>query len=410
MRGLTGRGFVVLTASVIAVGVLSAAAATAPSGEPGISPDTQFTPVVASVLTDPVPVKASDGNYHLGYELILTNAAAFDVVLDTFEVRDARSKRVVLSLTREDLELFMNPISVPRDGERREPLIPSSAASIVWLDVVAPHRTDIPRTVDHRVTGVIKAGGEELPFESVVLPLPVSRDRPVVLGPPVAPGKWLVSEGCCANVSHHRNGLVAVDGALAVAQRFAIDFYLVDEENRTWIGDPTDLHSYLSYGQSAIAAANGTVVVAFDGLADQPPPGPPPSRPITETVGNHVIVKVSDDTYLLYAHLKPGTIEVEVGDRLRRGDEIGEIGSTGNSSTPHLHFQVLTTPTFFPTDSTPFVFDRFNLVGYLTERIWDDDIGLQPTGTLPIVPADDPTRRTRVMPLDWDVIIFPDSR
>jgi hypothetical protein len=277
----------------------------------------------------------------------------------------------------------------------------------VWLDVVAPHRTDISRTVDHRVTGVIKAGGEALPFESVVLPLPVSRDHPVVLGPPVAPGKWLVSEGCCANVSHHRNGLVAVDGALAVAQRFAIDFYLIDEENRTWIGDPTELQSYLSYEQEAIAATRGTVVVAFDGLIDQPPPGPPPSRPITETVGNHVIVKVSDDIYLLYAHLKPGTIEVEVGDRLRRGDEIGEIGSTGNSSTPHLHFQVLTTPTFFPTDSTPFVFDRFDLVGYLTERIWDDDIGLQPTGTLPIAPADEPTRRSRVLPLDWDVIVFP---
>src|SRR5262249_3274509 len=178
-------------------------------------------------------------------------------------------------------------------------------------------------------------------------------------------------------------------------------------QNRTWIGDPTNLRSYLSYEQPTIAAADGTVVVAFDGLAaDQPPPEPPPIPPIAETVGNHVIVEVSAGVFLLYAHLKPGTIEVRVGERVRRGQQLGLIGSTGNSTTPHLHFQVLTTPTFFPTDSPPFVFERFEVVGYETERIWDDNLGLQPSGTLPIAPAAHPTQRQRAMPLDRDVIVF----
>jgi hypothetical protein len=76
----------------------------------------------------------------------------------------------------------------------------------------------------------------------------------------------------------------------------------------------------------------------------------------------------------------------------------------------HLHFQVITTPTFFPTDSPPFRFNRFDLVGQVTERIWDDNIVLQPTGLLPFAPAGPPGRRRREMPLDRNVVSFPAAR
>jgi hypothetical protein len=71
-----------------------------------------------------------------------------------------------------------------------------------------------------------------------------------------------------------------------------------------------------------------------------------------------------------------------------------------------LHFQVLTTPTFFPADSPPFVFRGFDLVGKVTERIWDDNLGLQPTGTLPFADAVNPGPRRNEMPLDRDVVVF----
>jgi hypothetical protein len=67
----------------------------------------------------------------------------------------------------------------------------------------------------------------------------------------------------------------------------------------------------------------------------------------------------------------------------------------------------MTTRTFFPTDSPPYVFSRFTLLGQVTQRIWDDNLGLQPTGTLPFTPASRPTTRLRQMPLDRNVISFP---
>jgi hypothetical protein len=65
---------------------------------------------------------------------------------------------------------------------------------------------------------------------------------------------------------------------------------------------------------------------------------------------------------------------------------------------------VLTEPTFFPSDSPHFVFDRFALAGQVTQRIWDDVIGLQRGGTMPFEAASPGGARTNEMPLDRNVV------
>jgi murein DD-endopeptidase MepM/ murein hydrolase activator NlpD len=61
--------------------------------------------------------------------------------------------------------------------------------------------------------------------------------------------------------------------------------------------------------------------------------------------GNHVVVKHADGRYTLYAHLS--AITASVGQSVKAGQQIGNVGSTGNSSGPHLHFEVRTHPTNF---------------------------------------------------------------
>ena len=117
-----------------------------------------------------------------------------------------------------------------------------------------------------------------------------------------------------------------------------------------------------------------------------------------------MIVQFGPGQYLLYAHMDPKSVKVKVGDQVEKGQQLGLIGTSGNSTVPHLHFQVLTQPTFFPSDSTPFVFDKFALAGRVTQRIWDDIIALQPTGTMPFEAADPGGDRTDEMPLDRDVV------
>ena len=275
-----------------------------------------------------------------------------------------------------------------------------------------PAKAKRPARLDHVVTGVVQAEGGKGPAATGVLP-PVRTDRsaPVVLGPPVGGGgTWFASDGCCTNYTHHRWGMVSVNGQLLVPQRFGIDWYALDDQHRSWVGDPSKLTSYLTYGRPVIAAADGVVVAAKDGFPEIMSAGQtPPPLPIEETVGNHVILRVAAGVYLLNAHMQPGSLRVLPGQPVRRGDVLGLVGSSGFSSTPHLHFDVLTRPTFFPADSRPFVFDRFQLVGQITERIWDDDLGRQPTPVLPFAPAPNPGARRDEMPLDRNVIVFPNA-
>jgi murein DD-endopeptidase MepM/ murein hydrolase activator NlpD len=85
--------------------------------------------------------------------------------------------------------------------------------------------------------------------------------------------------------------------------------------------------------------------------------------------GNSVIEDVGSGRYVAYGHLKPGTIPawVRKGTRLRTGDLIGRLGSSGNSDAPHLHFQVMDGPSFLDATGLPFVFDSQLLEGRVSE-------------------------------------------
>ncbi|MFE1378647.1 M23 family metallopeptidase [Streptomyces sp. NPDC058740] len=386
-----------LAAAVLAAGMLTAstapgygAAATTPTPTPG----PRFTPLTAAVMTEPAPFRATDGRTHLSYELLTTNAlpSSARVRLDRVEVQDARTHRVVGSLSGQELADAANPVGDPLPGAdgytpappgRTPTVIPGSQQWVVWLDLTLDHGQRVPKVLEHHLSGAVLTTSGSSPFEETVRITPTDRTAPLDLDPPVRPGTWYSSESCCGN-THHRRGLAPIDGGFYVPQRFAIDWYKVGERGQTWEGDPARLTSYL----------------------DNTPPVTPPVPPIEQTVGNHVTVEVAPGRYLLYAHLEPGSLRVREGDHVEPGRILGRIGNSGNSTTPHLHFQVMTTPEFFPTDSPPFTFREFRVAGQVEPRIWDDNLGLQPTGVLPVIPSPyDGPHRARY-PLDREVLEF----
>ncbi|MCB5911469.1 M23 family metallopeptidase [Streptomyces pinistramenti] len=60
--------------------------------------------------------------------------------------------------------------------------------------------------------------------------------------------------------------------------------------------------------------------------------------------GNAIVIKHDNGTYTQYAHLSQ--IQVQVGQQVSTGKQIGLSGSTGNSTGPHLHFEVRTGPNY----------------------------------------------------------------
>ena len=109
-------------------------------------------------------------------------------------------------------------------------------------------------------------------------------------------------------------------------------------------GDPSDPADYTIFGKQAIAATDGTVITLVDGLPEQVPGALPESIPLSEADGNSVVIEIGGGLFMAYAHMQPGSIEVEVGDGIKRGDPIGLVGNTGNSSAPRSARQVAVHP------------------------------------------------------------------
>ena len=406
----------VVVAALIAVAGISAPAQARTAADPGAGvaatdPAPELTGLAASVLTRPSAVRGTDGSLHIAYELVLTGATPFAVDVEQVEVRDARSDRVLLSLAGDALSSRMNPVGGPPAGVTPPPttLIAPSGSAVVWLDVVVRRKAGLPDVLEHRIlsSARLAPGEEPVAFTSLVARVPLGAGPPLKLGPPVRSGIWGAGEGCCDNDTHHRRGLLVVDGNEVVPQRFAIDWMRLDEQHQAWVGDPHQLSSYLSYGQPLIAAAAGKVVIARDRFPDQPPPDNPAPPSFVDLPGNQVVLRVGPGAYLLYAHMKPGSVRVRVGERVRRGQLLGKLGNSGNSATPHLHLQVQVRPSF-ASDGLPFVFERFRFLGQITSPDLSDEIlGLRSDGQLPFAPASNPGTRRNQMPLDRSVVRFP---
>jgi len=372
-----------------------------------LDPGTAFTPLIASTVTTPAPVRGTDEKVHLAYELLLTNATSLPFELKGLEVADAASGEALLLMGPDQLHRSVIRIGEPSEGtdEVGPVTIGPAETWIAWIDVQLDEGAAVPAQVQHTASGaLLRPNGAPAEVDASIGTTAVDAQGATVVAVPVQAGTWYMSEGCCMDDTHHRRGFAPINGQGLVPQRFAIDFYMLDDENRTWVGDPSQITSYLSYQQPILAAAAGTVVRSVDGFPNSTSmPEPPKIPPIEETVGNHVVVEIAPGLYALYGHMDTGSVRVKVGDKIEQGQELGLIGSSGNSTTPHLHFHLQTEPTFFPSDGVPYAFEEFELIGSITERLWDDNLGLQPTGELPFE-AVEPSVRREELPLDRTVI------
>jgi murein DD-endopeptidase MepM/ murein hydrolase activator NlpD len=162
-------------------------------------------------------------------------------------------------------------------------------------------------------------------------------------------GRWFVAVSATPHGGHR----------WALPEEFAFDIVQLGPDTQSHSGDGTAFAQYFAYGAPVMAAADGVVVSA---VGDQPEdlavlrrPGEPFEAYMEReaqlqaalilkgpdaVAGNNVVMDHGNGEFSLYAHLKPGSLTVKVGQKVKAGDVIGQLGSSGNATEPHLHFQL----------------------------------------------------------------------
>ncbi|GEC89633.1 M23 family metallopeptidase [Brevibacillus brevis] len=120
------------------------------------------------------------------------------------------------------------------------------------------------------------------------------------------------------------------------SQRYAYDLIQV-KDGLSYKDDPLKNESYYAFGQEILAPQAGTVVHVVHDIKDNVPVG---AMNAQQPAGNVVILDHGNGEFSYFAHLKEGSAKVKVGDHVEKGDLLGLCGNSGNSSEPHLHYQV----------------------------------------------------------------------
>jgi hypothetical protein len=320
------------------------------------SPKPLDVPLDVTVPKPPTAFRA-DGRIHAVYELHVTNFGRQSLTLARVQALDASDRR---SLARYEGTTLAGAISRPGlpnvVGLDKLKIGPGLRAVIyVWVSIDGP--APAPAALDHEID--VKLGDA---FDEVAARGPrVAVAREVVpVGPPLR-GEWTAVNGP-SNDSLHRRALLAVGGRATIDQRFAIDWLRVGRDDRSFAGDPKTNASHLGYGAEALAVADGVVAATKDGIPENVPGLDSRAVPITlETIrGNFVTVDVGGGRFATYCHLQPGSLRAKTGDRVRRGQTLGLVGNSGNSTEPHLHFQVSDGPSL-GSEGIPYVFDRWEI-------------------------------------------------
>jgi hypothetical protein len=141
------------------------------------------------------------------------------------------------------------------------------------------------------------------------------------------------------------------------------------------VDNPKKLSDYGIWGQDIYAIGDGTVVEMGDkfpeSLMSDPAQFNAPGY--TEKVlkdligkigftnavaGNYIVIDHHNGEFSTYCHIKEGTIKVKEGDPVKKGQVLAQVGNTGNSSAPHLHFQIMDSKDFVTANGLPVMFDN----------------------------------------------------
>lgn len=208
-------------------------------------------------------------------------------------------------------------------------------------------------------------------------------------------GEWLSPNTPGTKVPSH--------GTDQLGARYAYDFLQVDWERKGWPSYDVHWLRYLIFGvpldkcycwgQEVYAPCDGVIVKSEDGYRERSRvhllsdmfvavksvyafnPG---KDNLQFVAGNYIIMKCREDVYAGLVHLQKGSIRVSSGQSVKKGDVLGNVGHSGNSFSPHLHFQLMDSSDILLARGLPCAFEQYEL---FKDGEWEKVYNEIPTNT-----------------------------
>ena len=157
------------------------------------------------------------------------------------------------------------------------------------------------------------------------------------------------------------------------SQKYAIDIVKVGPDGKFYQNEGRLLKDFYTFTSPIYAPADGQITQVVDNL---------PNIGVTFTpsdtanpAGNHIVLKIDENTYVFLAHLDSASVLVDSGMTVRAGELLASAGNSGNTSWPHLHMHVQDYPTlsFDSATGIPFRFKEMALKRWLSWTIVQND-------------------------------------
>lgn len=191
-------------------------------------------------------------------------------------------------------------------------------------------------------------------------------------------GEWLAPTTPAKRIPSH--------GTNRMGLRYAFDFLQVNwQKNKRpfkkinalrYILFGAPLKFFYCYGQEIFAPCDGEIVTVIDGVKERKTVHWLVDLAIglknavtfnenrdqfSQIAGNYLVIKKSANVYVVLAHLQTSSLTVSIGDQVKKGDLVGKVGHSGNSTSPHLHFQVMDSQDIATAKGIPCLFEEYEL-------------------------------------------------
>jgi murein DD-endopeptidase MepM/ murein hydrolase activator NlpD len=183
-------------------------------------------------------------------------------------------------------------------------------------------------------------------------------------------GAWYAASGPSFHTQHR----------WAIPEEFGLDLVKFDANGKTHRGDGTKFSDYYAYGAPIVAPAAGKIVLAVTTEGEDPKAmrqkgetqeaffervlndqATRMSRGTAGIIGNGVMIDHGNGEFSLLAHMKPGSVKVALGDTVAKGQVLGALGSSGNSTEPHLHYHLCDKPDPLLCAGIPLAFSNVDI-------------------------------------------------